>query len=101
MCNICNGGQGASGAVRTPEHKEAIGKARRGIPTTESAKLLMAKQGHAIICSNGMSFVSARRAAKWVRENTRHSKASYDTILDVCKGIRTDAYGLLWSYPDR
>lgn len=100
LCNLSSGGEGASGCARSKEHREAVGNSRRGVLTSEETKIKMAEQGHSILCSNGMTFPSARRAALWVRQNTKHAKAHYGTILKVCKGISPIAFGLFWSYDE-
>lgn len=98
LCNISSGGDGASGTKRTDEHKEKVAAAQRGRPKSEEVKLKMAMQGKKVYCSNGMTFVSCRRATEWLR--LTYPKASTAGVNNCCNGKAHSAYGLMWSYED-
>lgn len=98
LCNLSSGGEGASGCTRSEEHKRKIGESKKGYVVTDYTKNKMAEQGFSVFCSNGMLFPSARRAANWLRLNTKWTKARYDGILATCRGTQKYAYGFTWSF---
>lgn len=82
------------GKKLSEEHKAAIGDFHRGKRLSDSHIAAISK---AVICSNGMTFISSAAAARWVRENTTFSKASGTNIRYCVNGVTSSAYGLNWS----
>jgi hypothetical protein len=83
ICNLSDGGEGNNSG-----------------PKSEDIKTKMAaSQGTIVYCSNGMSFVSGRRARAWLRISG-HPKAREGGIYGCCKGVAKTAYGFVWSYED-
>ena len=62
-------------------------------PTNLRVVMIDIKTGLELIC-----FVSLGQASKFIRENTKFTKADYSTINKVCKGINKTAYGFKWEY---
>lgn len=169
LCNMTDGGEGASGlkpsyesikkranAIRgkkrpahvalavsnahkgkplTKEHKEKLSKAfkgrkghqnsieamrasRLGAKATEltkskisfKSKLAMSNPSvikkikiancKIVVCSNEMYFFGTNDAAKWLRENTKWTKAGQQNIVNCCNGKSKTAYGYTWKYQD-
>ena len=71
LANLSDGGEGSS-----------------GVPSAKK---------RTVFCSNGMIFPSGHDAADWVRLNG-FPKARQGHISATCRGERSRAYGLAWSY---
>lgn len=75
--------------VGIPEHPAFVGRA-----STEKYACDVRSSG--VMCSNGMSFRSLRKAAEWLRCNGWPS-ATHSNISMACRGIYDQCYGYKWS----
>lgn len=118
LCNLTDGGEGASGRIHTSEakakisaaragkplsdtHKESLRKANIGIPKTEDQLKAMREAQKArtkpVYCSNGNRYDSVRQAIEHLNSigfDIKYSAYTYSCI----KGKLKLAHGFSWSY---
>lgn len=123
LCNLTDGGEGASGRPMTEKHKKKLSQVHKGNKHTlgfkfsEEMKKRMSdsKKGipkpigfmdyarsfqlRPVVCSNGMAFESISAAIQWLW-NEKGKKAYTAGICCVCKGQKKSAFGYGWAYKD-
>lgn len=116
LCNVASGGQsGMAGIPLKDYHKEKLRRAKIGKKQApeHAAKSAMAKKGKRqpvaaveqmvknkrkpVINSDGEAFKSASEAAREISKKLSIN-ASQGNISMACRGDRSEAYGMSWSY---
>lgn len=116
LCNLSDGGCGASGAKRSPAIRELIGSRYRGKTLSEEhrAKLAAAKRGtkqspvtiakrvskfrrSAVRCIEAaIEFETIAAAVRWLRQCQGRPNASSSNVCDQLAGVKKRAYGFTW-----
>lgn len=107
LCNIADGGGGAS-RKQSEETKKKISLKLKGRLTSEETrkKLSIANTGKtgrpapnrkAVECSNGMIFDCMPLAVAWLK-SLGFEKAGVPCISECCRGTQKTAYGFKWEF---
>lgn len=97
LVNLTDGGEGASGAVPSAEHRRKCSISNKGTkPSPHSIQLARIKNSKPIGTRCGLKFSSATEAAKWLKpSNWRAAKAG---VCASAQGRNFKAYGYEWGY---